>query len=1377
MPHRNTDPLRFLPLSDFLKGLAEELESKVPVAAQILDILDARMPCPTGADPTLPNLLQGDIIGLTRYATRWEGTRIIVEGVLDMLPGYEPQITTPGYPFFSFVVTKLGTIRLEIRPDEFWFAISGPSVALRFDPALLRPANTGSHSRFAEIELANLGFLAADSRGNISLITGPDKQLGFTTHNYPWLIGDTGISIEVPDVLINFDEGEAGGLAIVVKEGSVILPESVGSLSVQQTCLTRSGAFSIDAHGTLNLPFGQIAVPEHQPLHIDFHPQSGMQLAGGAQLSLNSGITLESNLVIQDPDYYFSLAVHGMRLELTRQVAGQLPALPTHPEVSRDAIRTLNACFQSTNSSLATLVSTSTGPVGWPPEFEAWAPVLSMDPLAAWATSILAGLQIDGKHNYDSSYPTVRNMLQALANDTRQARRFPLDEKNEEKRVATLKRVAQAINAIAEAAVEPPFDRDSPELTEALDETRKNIQALFEGNVSTKTVAQARLVTRAALDFDAAENLLGITSPAEFTTQLPDFLKEAREIQAERLGLDATDGSVKDEGLFNALTRTELKQAMKDLMNLEATASDVGDHDPVGPAIMQALGERRQQGIEEDLAGLPNGDHYQRFLLVEELQEIIQATGPEDLKETAIRELEKAIQDAGTYERLEDVFEPSETDPSIDLAAYSSIQDESLEDIFELSENFWNWLAERPLDITSQQTLNREIEHHITRLREWLEDDMDPLGEGIDVLTGVIKLLKWVEKQRQSDSGQANLLDEGLPTLITELTSRFTQAAEEQNAWWSLGQYAEATLTAAIEHAGSGTQPLTTALEAAAMSAVWSAEAIANSLAGELPESVPAAMQLPGDLEISHIYGAAGYNRVTEAFNLRFQGRMKFPGTDQHMAVNGGLETGDVFWLSTTGQLHLGNGVWLFPVDNQPILELRGQPSNTYKFAVNALFLAPHAESDTHTRAIQVGGELELRTGTDDRLGLYRFRAASSATGLDWELPGGIVIQDAAVCLDYDKERKRFAAGIGGRLKLGDQAGQASLQAELTFNNLDDPTDIGIDTTIQVSGLNLFDQAYLFDSELHLQVQTQPPSGTLAVRGTAGLFPGESYASPPADIQDFDLSVSNLDGSFSFSPDGFELRLKAGQLGLPEIFGPDPESTAGKQPAVSLSDSRPLLLQYVAVDKALRFGGQLTFSNFGVNLPGTGPAGALMIRLETATLTLAGTSRPQLTQVAGLIRLPLNQDKPVEVRFEDCDWDLTGLPTGRIGLGNNIDIPLGGGLELAILGDGRGGSTGSGLSVMHKAGGDYQFRIEGAIKLTIPADMLTSHQGSQLFSKASGSLEIRPGDWPAMAIEEFELEWPDQVHSLRLGGSQGIEIKQAGIKAEGIENLFNFSFR
>ncbi len=454
--------------------------------------------------------------------------------------------------------------------------------------------------------------------------------------------------------------------------------------------------------------------------------------------------------------------------------------------------------------------------------------------------------------------------------------------------------------------------------------------------------------------------------------------------------------------------------------------------------------------------------------------------------------------------------------------------------------------------------------------------------------------------------------------------------------------------------------------------------------------------------------------------------------------------------LSADADMYLGSGIWLQALEEQPIFHGEIHASGTYTLDVNALFKMPHQNGST--KDIEVQGNLTL-VNTNGQLQLTQFSAASQVNNLTWELPGGIVLKSAHVRIS--NENQTFSAVIGGLLDL--EGGQSvQITTAMLFPNVNDPTNIKIDTQVVIDRLNFFDQLYLFEGKVQLRVATKPLSGTLEIIESSAGFIAKGNLSIHPGLSDFHLAVEQLDSTFEFNTNGFELQLQSGSIFLPEVF-----NHGGTERASANIGDQPISLVYE--NQQLVFQMALVLSNFGIDFSENA---GLVANLETAILSMSSSEPiPRITDAKGHIILPIPEQASINIAFDKVTWDILGYPDGVVHLTQNIIFPLGGGFELELLGGSQNGIQ-TGLTVIRNDNAQPQFILDGAVNLILPIDMLTKEEGDQIYIGSSGNISWRAGEMPVPHLEELRIGG-----NFRLGGTGGIKIQDGELTAAGIENM------
>ncbi|MEV6304890.1 hypothetical protein AB0M02_36135 [Actinoplanes sp. NPDC051861] len=259
-------PAGFLPLRFAVPEIADRLRAELG-AGEVVDLVDSLLendlPSPSPAGSALD---VWDVIGFAELITRFDGTRIILDGVLDVLPGYEPQFPVPGFGTLSVVVTQLGRVHVELAADGAWLEVTGPSIALRIDPGWLRPVAAGDPAVFAEIEIVELGHLLVDSAGSVTFGAMRGGNLRFVTANDPWRIGDTSVTLEAGELDVVLSEGPEGGPVVTLTDAVLRFSEDLAAKDGTGFALASAGA-RIDAtgfSGTVSAMFPDTVVDDPQ---------------------------------------------------------------------------------------------------------------------------------------------------------------------------------------------------------------------------------------------------------------------------------------------------------------------------------------------------------------------------------------------------------------------------------------------------------------------------------------------------------------------------------------------------------------------------------------------------------------------------------------------------------------------------------------------------------------------------------------------------------------------------------------------------------------------------------------------------------------------------------------------------------------------------------------------------------------------------------------------------------------------------------------------------------------------------------------------------------------------------------------------------------
>jgi hypothetical protein len=488
-------------------------------------------------------------------------------------------------------------------------------------------------------------------------------------------------------------------------------------------------------------------------------------------------------------------------------------------------------------------------------------------------------------------------------------------------------------------------------------------------------------------------------------------------------------------------------------------------------------------------------------------------------------------------------------------------------------------------------------------------------------------------------------------------------------------------------------------------------------------------------------------------FSVRVSGKLVLPVASGSISAMVSFDKEQIH-LQTSTELHLGNGIWLYPIEeSRPVLEMKARAESVFTFSVAALFKVPR--QGVGFAEIEVSGDLGLERDTTGNWQIKQFSAVSTGQNLNWELPGGIKVRKAGVNIAY--ENREFSASINGELDL--EGGRiVQMAAGLLFPDINDPANIQIDTLLQVAKLNFFNQLYLFEGQLRLKVSTKPLTGSMEIIEGSGGFMATGDLSQHPGLSDFHLAVDQLHTIFEFNTNGFELQLKDGKFLLPKIF-----NHGGSERASVGIGSQPINMVYE--NEKLVFQAALVLENLGVDMSENGTPGFAAL-LETATLSLSSSEPiPKIKDANGRVTIPLPEQEPLQIAFNEVEWDLSGYPAGSVYLAEDISFPLGGGFALKLLG-GLQRDIQTGLTVNRMVNALPQFILNGAVDLIIPVDMLTGENGDRIYIGSSGTISWKTNEFPVPTLEELRIGG-----SFRLGGANGIRIQDGELAAAGIAHM------
>ena len=514
-------------------------------------------------------------------------------------------------------------------------------------------------------------------------------------------------------------------------------------------------------------------------------------------------------------------------------------------------------------------------------------------------------------------------------------------------------------------------------------------------------------------------------------------------------------------------------------------------------------------------------------------------------------------------------------------------------------------------------------------------------------------------------------------------------------------------------------------------------------------------------------------------------------GGDVEFLLEGGAELrvpldalsdqdGDAIALAACGSLQILNGeLPLLTVDSASLEgnfriggENGAQISNARVTVENLDQLLDPDGGGEPFRLIVESGRLELANGAFFQVnrgeiasdGSFLLDAeAGSGSGLDYagvniaanvfvtgDATGSFILEGSGE-LTLIESGQRFAVAVGY-----DHAA-----AELSFAS-------------ETQGLDLrfSDDFVIFDAGFGFAVSGSEQSGQMQIAGSAGLV-ATSPLGETIDRSQFQLIVDQVSSTLAFDANGFTLSLDQGTLSLPEIFetglcdeNGELANDSGAQ--IALNPDRPIFVDYDFAENRVTFGGEIEFTDIGFSVPDIDDFSVSVCR---AVLTFSDNQLPMLSEVFATMQIPLPDDSAL-VDVENASWSLDGFPIGTIALREDVALFNAGGFSLSVVGqENEFCPEGTALTI-EANGGQPFFRLDGGMRFVAPADVITDDQGGELFAQFCAGVDFAFNSFPVLEIDTLSI---GSGGDLRLGGTDGLVIKEASLTAEDIQNLFNQS--
>jgi len=502
----------------------------------------------------------------------------------------------------------------------------------------------------------------------------------------------------------------------------------------------------------------------------------------------------------------------------------------------------------------------------------------------------------------------------------------------------------------------------------------------------------------------------------------------------------------------------------------------------------------------------------------------------------------------------------------------------------------------------------------------------------------------------------------------------------------------------------------------------------------------PAAdLLLPGEVEVTRIFGGITLNRQTRYVLFELGGRLDFPNVRTADGRTAFLEL-QRLRLESTGQFALAAATRL------PL-----------PFAEASFAGSFRASGDFPRRALSLAGE-----------GTLTFLSAPQNPETGQPFPNRILAAAVYEPVGYDAEGRpqgwRFAISAGGSFR----------------------QSFGKDFAVFGAGAGLI---------AGRSADGNPIAG-VTVGGSVGLFRKNDrrQVEPPAP-SDFHVLVENAGVEIvgTVNENGYAA-VTNGTVRLPDFFYPadlPPElscvAPGARRTGPTVAIQSPIRIRYAAGEKP-RMEGTLRFSHFGLRLGGTNflanttataasasasaSAGYAALTVCQADVGIDSEGRPFLDiPKAGLgFNIP-SWDRGL-IRLQNVHLGFDGRTQGEIFLIEDFDLVRAGGLNIALLGAPAyadpavrppQGCRGTGL-VLEDVPGFPQPRLtlSGGVRVLFPVDFLANTDGSQAGGFFCGGIRVEPTeDGPKISafVDELGL-----TGNFKMGRS-GFSLKGARIAA------------
>lgn len=729
---------------------------------------------------------------------------------------------------------------------------------------------------------------------------------------------------------LNTESGDFSGRL----SGAMVLPGLGATLVVKNASFDSDGRIDLSAYGAVQLPVGVLSIPPRQPVHYRSTPERGQLLEGAARLTLTNGLRFDASLLLADPNYCFGLAARGLEFDLGKSLLVRIPTLNlnqvnTFGDATRDAFADY---FLGLNGAMETMISAATNfpPIsetgfGQPPEFTP--PVITGDfsALNAWSAEIIATTRA-GLSNAQQSLQPVLDSIAKLNADAREATNAIADERFRLGNLAARLELRRRLHEASELAAQnqsisgPDAGQLQALLVAGALQEGSNIVALVTPDVLDRLGESAELV-RLLMANAATFQELGVEPPGGTLSgdpcvaclspvANPQQRAEALALCAARrhlarYGLNAATGAVTNQAVFDALSEQEIFSAARILSDLEASLTIQGlDVQGEFSVFLGPLLARQRAFLLQELAKattLPRvfelitliTDNYSDSsdvglvvdgnALVAQMETLvgarIQAATPSEI-DAAKRQAEQAI----STRRIQVSSEVGQVTGRFRSIGVIPPGDPYKPDFLTSLDRFFQ-IVGQPVPPGVGAGMDAYVRFKVQELRSrpfTIDFLTNRLAEAQGIASGIIGLTDWADTRLNNDFGVLT----NLQVTITNFAFSFTAAAELQRGWWLIDRYQNALRQHSAVYGSNVNAGLRLAEQQSRGAALLASSRIAGAFSNLFATIVThqdVVVPLPGNVEITRIFGRLCYNRETKFLQGCFGGRVEFPEVNTNL--------------------------------------------------------------------------------------------------------------------------------------------------------------------------------------------------------------------------------------------------------------------------------------------------------------------------------------------------------------------------------------------------------------------------------------------------------------------------------------------------------------